>query len=123
MRRAIIAVVGGGEDTAPPGSEPYLMATHVGRLISNRGGIVLCGGGSGVMEAAVDAAFAISGLTIGIMKESSGRVKPHLKLMIGTGLGDARNFVYAAAADAVIALKGGRDTLRDRSCDEVEKAL
>ena len=112
-RRAIIAVVGGGQNHVPPLSSTYSLAESVGHLIAARGGILLCGGGSGVMEAAAKGAFPVRGQTIGIMKEQAGRQKSHLGLMVWTGLEDGRNFVNAAAADAMIALEGESGTLSE----------
>jgi len=112
-RRAIIAVVGGGNGTAPRGSVARKLAERVGQEVARRGPILLCGGGAGVMEAAAVAAHRISGCMVGIMKEASGGAKKHLRYMVWTGLGDARNFVNAAAADAMIALEGGPGTLSE----------
>ena len=47
-RSLYVAVVGSGEATG----ELYEKAREVGRLVASRGGIVVCGGLSGVMEAA-----------------------------------------------------------------------
>ena len=113
LRRAIIAVVGGGQSHVPPHSAAHALAESVGHLIATRGGILLCGGGSGVMEAAATGAFRVRGQTIGVMKEPTGEPKSHLGLIVWTGLGDGRNYVNAAAADAMIALEGGSGTLSE----------
>ena len=47
-RSLYVAVVGSGEAAG----ELYEKAREVGRLVASRGGIVVCGGLSGVMEAA-----------------------------------------------------------------------
>jgi uncharacterized protein (TIGR00725 family) len=112
-RRAVIAVVGGGQHHVAPGSPAYDLAAAVGQRIARRGGILLCGGGTGVMEAAARGAHDAGGRTVGIMKESAGGAKKHLHLMVWTGLGEARNYVNAAAADAMIALAGEAGTLSE----------
>jgi uncharacterized protein (TIGR00725 family) len=112
-RRAIIAVVGGGEKSVEFGSPTYKLAQEVGKRIAERGGILLCGGGSGVMEAAAQAAFDVSKRTVGIMKKRKGGKKKGLGLMVWTGLGEGRNYVNAASADAMIALEGEAGTLSE----------
>lgn len=112
-RRVVVAVVGGGQATVPPGSTAYGLAGRVGDLIARRGGILLCGGGSGVMEAAARSAHAVSRRTIGVMKEAAGSARPHLGLTLWTGLRDGRNYINAAAADAMIALHGEAGTLSE----------
>src|SRR5262249_18509709 len=112
-RRAIIAVVGGGEEAVRHGSESYLLAKEFGQLIGVSGGIFLCGGGTGGMEPAPRGAKAGGYRTIGIMKEPAGTAKDELHLMVWTGLGEGRNYVNAAAADAIIALSGEAGTLSE----------
>lgn len=112
MRRPIIAVVGGGRRTVPKGSPTYLLAEDLGKLIAQAGAILLCGGGSGVMEAAAVAARNAGGHTIGIMP---GRNAPNLGIehAVFTDMGDGRNFLNAAISDAMIALYGEAGTLSE----------
>jgi uncharacterized protein (TIGR00725 family) len=112
-RRAIISVVGGGKGRCPPESPPYLLAAKVGRLIAERGGILLCGGGTGVMEAAARGAYTLHRRTIAVLKEQGIGSKPDYGITICTGLGDGRNYVNAAAADAMVALVGEAGTLSE----------
>lgn len=62
-RRKLIAVIGGRH------VEKALLkeAADVGRLIANRGPMLICGGLDGVMEAASKGARFEGGLTIGIL--------------------------------------------------------
>jgi uncharacterized protein (TIGR00725 family) len=65
------------------------------------------------MEAAARGAYRVHGRTIAILKEQGDGTKPEYGLTIWTGLGDARNFVNAAAADAMVALQGEAGTLSE----------
>jgi uncharacterized protein (TIGR00725 family) len=98
-----ITVVGGGscdETTA-------LSAERIGEAIARRGGILVCGGLGGVMEAAARGAKRAGGLTIGILPGERGEdANEHIEIPIATGLGEARNVVNVRAADAVVAVAG-----------------
>src|SRR5918994_2313170 len=60
-----VAVVGSGTATGTL----YERAREVGRLIAERNGIVVCGGLSGVMEAAGRGATEAGGTSIGILPD------------------------------------------------------
>jgi uncharacterized protein (TIGR00725 family) len=64
-RTFYVVVVGSGEATG----ELYDLAREVGRLVASRGGIVVCGGLSGVMEAAARGATEEGGVAIGILPD------------------------------------------------------
>lgn len=105
-----ITVVGEGrcdEDTAS-------IAERVGREIARRGGVLICGGLGGVMEAAARGAREAGGTTVGILPgPDAADANPHILIPIATGLGHARNAVNVRAAEAVIALAGGYGTLSE----------
>lgn len=89
-------------------------AEEVGRLLAERGAVVLCGGLGGVMEAASRGAREAGGTVVGILPgtDRSG-ANQHLSLALATGLGQARNAVIVTAADSVIAIGGGWGTLSE----------
>ena len=60
-----VAVVGSGTATG----DLYEKARAVGRLIAERGGILVCGGLSGVMEAAARGATEAGGAAVGILPD------------------------------------------------------
>jgi uncharacterized protein (TIGR00725 family) len=105
-----ITVVGSGrcdEETA-------LIAERVGREVARRGGILICGGLGGVMEAAARGAREAGGTTVGILPgPDAADANPHILIPIATDLGHARNAVNVRAADAVIAVAGGYGTLSE----------
>lgn len=110
MSGIYIGVIGAGQCDAATAA----LAEEVGREIAVRGGILICGGRGGVMEAAARGARAAGGLVVGILPGASRREgNPHLTVAIATGLGDARNAVIACAADALIAVAGGFGTLSE----------
>lgn len=101
MPRICIAVVGPGDDAT---TDDVADATAVGRLIAGQGWVTLTGGrAAGVMAAATRGAADAGGLTIGILPGADKRdAADGLAIALATGLGEARNAVLVAAADAVI---------------------
>lgn len=111
-RRIVIGVMG-GSSCSP---EVYQEAYEVGRLIARQGAILLCGGRTGVMEAAAKGAKEEGGFTVGIMPgsdECESPPNPFIDLAIFTGMADARNAINVRSSDAVIALWGGYGTLAE----------
>lgn len=109
-RRLYVAVVGSGTATG----ELYELAREVGRLVAERGGVVVCGGLSGVMEAAARGATEAGGTAIGILPdEDRGRANAYLSYSVATGAGQARNLAVVCSGDAVIAVGGEYGTLSE----------
>jgi len=101
----------GASDPRPDQRE---LAREVGRRLAESGVIVLCGGLGGVMEAVAEGAASAGGMVVGILPGADRMAaNPYLTLAIATGLGEARNAVLTAAADAVIAIGGGWGTLSE----------
>lgn len=110
--KKFIAVIGGGECSA----EEAELAEEVGREIARRGAILICGGLSGVMEAACKGAYAEGGMTIGILPGDSRRqANRYVQIPIATGVGYARNVIVVKSAQAVIAIGGSYGTLSEIS--------
>jgi uncharacterized protein (TIGR00725 family) len=106
----LVAVVGGAVCTP----EQALAAHEVGRLLAERGAVLMCGGRGGVMEAACQGAQEAGGITIGLLPGTdSSEGNPHLTVAIATGLGQARNALVAQAGQAVIAIGGSYGTLSE----------
>ena len=90
------------------------MARKVGHLIAERGGIVICGGRGGVMEAVARGAAEAGGVAIGLLpNEDRRQANPYLTYSLVTGIGQARNLTVACSGDAVIAVGGGYGTLSE----------
>jgi len=105
-----VAVIGGSSCS----QKSYRLAKKVGGLIAEEGWALVCGGGSGVMEAACLGAKKQGGLTIGILPSSDGKeANNYLDLKIKTGLGFVRNILVVRAADYIIAVDGKHGTLSE----------
>ncbi len=92
----------------------YERAREVGRLVAERGGTVVCGGLSGVMEAAARGATEVGGTAIGILPdEDRRRANEYLTYSIATGTGHARNLAVVCSGDVVIAVGGEYGTLSE----------
>lgn len=108
--KKIIGVIGGRR------TEKALLkeAEVVGSLIAKRGAILICGGLTGVMEAVSKGAKNEGGLTVGILPYNDTKeANPYIDVPIATGLGIARNFILARAADVLIAIGGEYGTLSE----------
>ena len=103
-----IALIGPGS-CSPEEAEA---AERAGRCIAREGAVLICGGLSGVMEAACRGARAESGTTIGIIPGLSGE-NPYLSVTIRSDLGHARNAVIIQSSDAVVAIGGRYGTLSE----------
>ncbi|HEX9901403.1 MAG TPA: TIGR00725 family protein [Acidobacteriota bacterium] len=109
-RRKRIGVIGGSRAKEAALQDAY----HIGRLIGRRGGILVCGGLGGVMEAASRGAKEAGGLTLGILPGSTSReANPSIDIPVATGLGYTRNSLVALNADALIAVDGEYGTLSE----------
>jgi uncharacterized protein (TIGR00725 family) len=105
-----VSVVGSGTASG----ELYGKAREVGRLVARRGGTVVCGGRSGVMEAAAQGATEAGGTAIGILPdEDRKRANEFLSFSIATGTGHARNLAIVCSGDVVIAIGGEYGTLSE----------
>jgi hypothetical protein len=111
-RQCQIAVIGTG--SCEEGSEPWEFAVEVGRRLADAGAVVVCGGRTGVMEAAAAGARDAGGTVIGILPgQDLDDANPHCTHVIATGLGHARNLAVVASGDAVIAVGGEWGTLSE----------
>ncbi len=107
-----IAVIGGSRIEGD--SKVYDIARKVGQHIAKRKAILVCGGLTGVMEAACRGAKDEGGLTIGILPSTeSSTANQWVDIKIPTGLGYARNALVVLSADSVIAIDGAEGTLSE----------
>jgi uncharacterized protein (TIGR00725 family) len=105
-----VGVAGAG--TATP--EEEATAEAVGRLLAERGAVVVCGGLGGVMAAACRGAREAGGHTVGILPgEDRIEANPWVEVVIPTGMGEARNALVVRASDALIAIGGEFGTLSE----------
>ena len=109
-RKPVIGVMGGGADDG----RTEELAEETGRLIAERGGMLVCGGGAGVMRAASRGAAGAGGIVIGILPGSdAGEANEYVTVPVATGMGNARNVINVLTAGAVIAIRGSYGTLSE----------
>lgn len=109
-KRIRIGVIGGSSAD----NRSLVIAYKVGQLIAQSGAILVCGGLSGIMEAAASGAKSADGTTVGILPgRDPAEANPHIDLPIATGLGYTRNSLVAMNADALIAIAGEFGTLSE----------
>jgi uncharacterized protein (TIGR00725 family) len=97
-----------------PGDASVDAAGEVGRLVAERGAVVVCGGLGGAMESACRGAKQAGGLTVGLLPGSDrSEANAFVDVALPTGLGEARNALIVGAADVVIAVGRGYGTLSE----------
>jgi hypothetical protein len=105
-----VAVVGAGSASG----DEERVAEEVGRLLAQRGVVVVTGGLGGVMAAACRGAREAGGRTVGLLPgDERSDANPWVDVAIPTGMGEARNALIARAADALIAVGGEFGTLSE----------
>ncbi len=111
MRKPVVGVMGGSKAS----EAVYAMAQELGRLIAQRGWVLLNGGrNQGVMAASAKGAREAGGLVVGVLPDKSDkRASPDLDVAIMTGLGDGRNLINVLSSDVVIACPGALGTLSE----------
>jgi uncharacterized protein (TIGR00730 family) len=109
----IVAVFGGSR--AAPDSAEYAEAYRVGKLLAQRGFVVMNGGYQGTMEASARGAREHGGRTIGVLSSEFGWLAPNPYLDETTTTLDlfARIREMQTRADAFIVLKGSLGTLAE----------
>ncbi len=108
--RPRIGVMGPGKCT----EKIWDFAYRVGQEIGRRGGILICGGRGGVMEAAAKGAQESGALTVGILPGAqSAEANAYIDLPIVTDMGNARNAINVLSSQVIIAIEGGYGTLSE----------
>lgn len=108
--KSIVSVIGGGTCT----HEEAVVAAMVGRLLAERGAIVVCGGLGGVMEAVAKGAKAAGGTTVGLLPGADpSAANAYIDIPLATRMGEMRNALIVQVAQALIAIGGGAGTLSE----------
>lgn len=108
--RTVIGVMGG----AIASEETVHAAFETGRLIAERGWVLLNGGrDAGVMEASTRGAHEAGGLVVGVLPGDNLTGCGPVDIAIPTGMGDGRNVINVLASRVVIALPGGAGTISE----------
>ncbi len=110
--RRQVSVIGAGD--CEQDSDVARLAEEIGRRLAGEGVTVVCGGLTGVMEAASRGAAEAGGTVIGIVPwDSPAEANPHCTYVVSTGIGYARNLAVVASGEAVIAVGGEWGTLSE----------
>jgi uncharacterized protein (TIGR00725 family) len=105
-----VAVVG----PAAGAADVLAAAEEVGRLLAERGALVVTGGKGGAMEAACRGAKSAGGTTLGVLPDADrAGANEFVDVALATGLGELRNGLVVRAVDAVIAVGGAYGTLSE----------
>ena len=115
-RPLLVTVIGKAarDPTDPVPPRAIAAAEEVGRLLAQRGAVVVTGGLSGVMEAVSRGAKSANGLVVGILPGFDKRdANAYVDIALTTGMGWMRNTLTVRAADAVIMISGGIGTLNE----------
>ena len=111
MHPPYVAVVG---PSAPDSPETTDNARLAGRLLAERGYVVVTGGLGGVMAAAAEGAAAVGGTAVAILPGTSrADATPGHTIAIPTGMGEMRNALLVRSVDAVLAIGGAWGTLSE----------
>ncbi len=107
-----MAVIGPARCT--PESEAARLGEEVGRLLAEASVTLVCGGCTGLMEAACRGAVGAGGVTIGILPgDSIAEANEFCTHVVATGIGHARNLAVVSSGEAVIAVGGEWGTLSE----------
>ncbi|HSK98519.1 MAG TPA: hypothetical protein VK891_17970 [Euzebyales bacterium] len=105
-----VAVCGPHECTAEDRDRAY----RVGQLLAERGAVVICGAGGGVMAAVAAGVHSRDGCVVGIRADGTREGAPaELSVTLVTNMGQARNAIIVWSADAVIVIGGSWGTLSE----------
>jgi uncharacterized protein (TIGR00725 family) len=111
MEQRYVGVVG---SSASDDADICRAAEEVGRLLAERGAVVVCGGLTGVMEHVCRGARQAGGTTVGLLPgDIRAEANDFLTVALPTGLGEIRNALIVRASDSVIAIGGGWGTLSE----------
>ena len=113
-----IGVIGSASNAKSKPSKIALQAAYeTGKLISENGAVLICGGMSGVMEAACKGASEAGGISVGYLPGmDKSDANEYVDIALPTGVGLARNVLTIRAADVAIMISGGLGTLNELTC-------
>ncbi|EEG77234.1 TIGR00725 family protein [Dethiobacter alkaliphilus] len=110
VQQKYVGVIGAAEC----GVDVVALAEEVGNVVAKSGSVLVCGGRSGVMEAAAKGARDAGGIAIGILPGDDPRSgNSYINFGIATGMGDARNVIIARTCDVLVAVTGSYGTLSE----------
>jgi uncharacterized protein (TIGR00725 family) len=110
IRTRLISVIGGAY--ADP--DEIAWAAKLGGLLADHGFTVICGGGTGIMEAVCRGITEKRGRSIGILRGTDPlEANRWVDTVIPTGMGTARNRIIALSGEVIVAVGGKYGTLSE----------
>jgi uncharacterized protein (TIGR00725 family) len=110
LKHIVIGIIGPRDAT----QQQMAVAERVAYRLGSLGITLICGGKSGVMEAASKGCTNSSGLLIGILPGSDpSEANSFVGIPLPTGLGEARNMIIAKSARVLVAVGGSYGTLSE----------
>ena len=118
-----ITIIGGAGVSRK--SKDYQIALQVGSALNPSNHVLICGGMTGIMEAAARGAKKSGVLTIGILPETQKTdANKFIDIALTTGLRITRDTLVSVTADLVISIAGSLGTLNEAAiCLKVKKDL
>ena len=114
MKKTIGIIGASATDGFSPSQTALSFAYSTGRLIAINEAVLICGGKSGIMEAACRGASEAGGITVGFLPGmDKSEANPYVDIALPTGIGLARNVLTVRASDVVIMISGGTGTLNE----------
>ena len=108
--RVPIGVIGPRQATVAQ----LVAAERVGAGLADLGLFVVCGGHQGVMQAVAEGVKRAGGIAIGVLPEGTpDTANDYVRIILATGLGEARNAVIARAAFCLVAIGDSLGTLTE----------
>jgi uncharacterized protein (TIGR00725 family) len=112
MSKPLVAIIGGHSANTSP--EAITIAEQVGFELARRGFGVVCGGYTGIMEAACRGCKAGGGTTVAILKHNAtGHENRYIDYAIPTSMDVACNNIIVWTASGLIAFEGRYGTLNE----------
>lgn len=111
--KTLISICGSDGDDECLTGHVTEVAYQVGRLVAQKGGVIVCGGHSGIMEAACKGCKEENGITVGIMPYTKEEANRYVDIAIPTGIGNIRNYMVSGTGDVTIAIGGRWGTLNE----------
>jgi len=113
MMKTLISLCGSDGDDENLSDHALEVAEKIGRIVAQNNGVLVCGGHSGVMEAACKGCKDEGGITVGIMPYTKDEANKYIDIAIPTGIGNIRNYMVSSTGDVTIAIGGRWGTLNE----------
>jgi uncharacterized protein (TIGR00725 family) len=111
--KKLISICGSDGDDGALRSYALEVAEKIGRYVAQRDGVIVCGGHSGIMEAACKGAKSENGITLGFLPYEKDEANPFIDIAIPTRIGNVRNYLVSSTGDVTIAIGGRWGTLNE----------